>query len=224
MNKKQRISKCLNELQESHCDWWPDIAGSNKVALGDLEAKGYIRKKEDKTSNGSPLYEVTEEGKEFVTKNPVYLRPSLKEILYNRVDTIHYLGKHIMVFADDPGQQYYFYYKGSCLGCGTYNPEYEDFIKEYLDNKINFICSIDTPEYPLMRATLEYRKDKMGHTAKCLILTDREEGIFKEPFCVGKKHTRNKTCIGTARYIISIIKRQGEMNRAHDKNKTEDSH
>lgn len=224
MNKKQQISKCLNELRESHCDWWSDIAESNKVVLGDLEAKGYIHKKEDKTSNGNPFYEVTEEGKKFVSKNPVYLRPSLKEILHKKVDVVRYLGKHIMVFVDEPGQQYYFYYGGSCIGCGTFNPDYEDFIKEYLDDKISFICSIDTPEYPLVRATLEYRKDETGHTVKCLILTDREEGMFKEPFCVGKKHTRNETCIGTARYIISIIKLQGEMNRARDKDKTEDSH
>ena len=157
-------------------------------------------------------------------KQRTSLRPSLKEILHNKVDVVHYLGKHIMVFYDEPGQQYYFYYGGDCVGCGAYNPDYEDFIKEYLDDKINFICSIDTPEYPLMRATLEYRKSKTGRTVKCLILTDREEGMFKEPFRVGKKHTKNEICIGTARYIISLIKLQGEMNRARDKDKTEDSH
>ena len=157
-------------------------------------------------------------------KQRISLRPSLKEILHNKVDVVHYLGKHIMVFDDEPGQQYYFYYKGNCIGCGAYNSDYEDFIKEYLDDKINFICSIDTPEYPLMRATLEYRKSKTGRTVKCLILTDREEGMFKEPFRVGKKHTKNEICIGTARYIISLIKLQGEMNRARDKDKTEDSH
>ena len=46
--------------------------------------KGNKRKKEDKTSSGNPCYEVTEKGKEFVSKNPPYLRPSLKEILYNK--------------------------------------------------------------------------------------------------------------------------------------------
>lgn len=157
-------------------------------------------------------------------KQRTSLRPSLKEILHNKVDVVHYLGKHIMVFDDEPGQQYYFYYGGDCVGCGAYNPDYEDFIKGYLDDKINFICSIDTPEYPSMRATLEYRKNKTGRTVKCLILTDREEGMFKEQFRVGKKHTKNEICIGTARYIISIIKLQGEMNRARDKDKTEDLH
>lgn len=224
MNKEQRISKCLTELGESHCDWWPNIAADNKVTLSDLEAKGYIRKKENKTSNGNPTYEITEEGKEFVAKITIYLRPSLKEILYKRVDTVHYLGKRIMVFNDDPGQQCYFYYKGNCVGCGAYNTNYADFIKEYLDSKISFICSIDTPEYPLMTATLEYRKDRTGRTIKCLILTDREEGVLRKPFYVGGKYTRNETCVKTARYIISIIKKQGEMDRALDKDRTEDTH
>lgn len=157
-------------------------------------------------------------------KQRISLRPSLKEILHKKVDVVYYLGKRIMVFVDEPGQQYYFYYRGNCVGCGAYNSDYEDFIKKYLDDKINFICSIDTPEYPSMRATLEYRKNKTGHTVKCLILTDREEGMFKEQLYEWKKHTKNESCIGTARYIISLIKLQGEMNRARDKDITEDSH
>lgn len=224
MNKKQRISKCLNELWGSHCDWWPNIAANNKIALSDLEAKGYIRKKEGKTSSGNPIYEITEEGEKLVAQNPVYLRPSIKEILHRRVDVVRHMGKRVMVFNDEPGQQYYFYYGGNRIGCGAHNVNYVDFIKGYLDDKINFICPIDTPEYPSMTATLEYRKDKTGRTVKCLILTDQEEGMVKEPFCVGKKHTRNEICIGTARYIISIIKLQGEMNRAREKDKTEDLH
>ena len=226
MNKKQRISKCLNELRGSHCDWWPNIAADNKIALSDLEAKGYIRKKEGKTSSGNPIYEVTEEGEKLVAQNPVYLRPSIKEILHRRVDVVRHMGKRVMVFNDEPGQQYYFYYGGNRIGCGAHNANYADFIKEYLDSRINFICPVDTPEYPLMTATLEYRKDKTGRTVKCLIFTDQEEGMIKEPFCVGKKHTKNEICIGTARYIISIIKLQGEMNRERDKDKTimEDLH
>lgn len=220
VNKKQRISKCLTELGESHCDWWPNIAADNKVTLSDLEAKGYIRKKGNKTSSGNPAYEITEEGKEFVAKTAVYLRPSLKEILYKRVGTVRYLGKRIMVFDDNPGQQCYFYYRGNRVGCGAYNTNYADFIKEYLDSKIGLICSIDTPEYPLTTATLEYQKDRTGRTIKCLILTDQEEGILRKPFYVGGKHTRNETCAKTARYIISIIKRQGEMDRALDKDRT----
>lgn len=224
VNKKQRISKCLSELRGSHCDWWPNIAANNRVALSDLEAKGYVRKKEDKTSSGNPTYEITEEGKEFVAKNPVYLRPSLKEILHQRVDTISYLGKRIMVFDDDPGQQYYFYYEGNCVGCGAYNPDYEGFIKEYLDDKVSFICWIDTPEYPLMRATLEYRKNKIGRMAKYLILSDREEGKIWEPFYVGEKRESNESCIERARYIISIIKHQSKMNGTSDKTTMEDPH
>lgn len=225
VNKKQRISKCLNELRRSRRDRWPNIAADNKIALSGLEAKGYIRRKERKTSGGNPTYEITEEGEKFVEQNPVYLRPSLKEILRRRVGVVRHMGKRIMVFDDEPGRQYYFYYEGNRVGCGAHNAHYADFIKEYLDRKINFICPIDTPEYPLTTATLEYRKDKKtGRTVKCLILTDREEGMLKEPFCVGKKRTRDEICIGTARYIISIIKLQGEMNRARDKGKTEDSH
>lgn len=227
MNRKQRISKCLDELQNSHCDWWPDIAARNRITLNDLEAKGYIHKKEDKTPSGNPSYEITKEGGEFVAKNPAYLRPSFEEILHQRVDTISYLGKRIMVFDDDPGQQYYFYYKGSCVGCGAYNPDYEGFIKEYLYNKISFICPIDTPEYPLMRATLEYRKSKTGHMAKYLILSDREEGKIWEPFYVGEKRASNESCIEMARYIISIIKHQSkmtEMKETSDINTLEDSH
>ena len=224
MNKKQRISKCLNDLRGSHCDWWPNIAAGDNIALSDLEAKGYIRKKEGKTSSGNPTYEITEEGEKFVAQNPVYLRPSLREILHRRVDVVRYMGKHIMVFSNEPAQQYYFYYGGNCIHCGVCNANYVDFIKGYLDDKINFICPIDTPEYPSITATLEYREDKTGRTVKCLVLTDEEEGMLREPFCVGKKHTRNEICIGTARYIISIIKLQGEMNRAREKDKTEDPH
>ena len=104
MNKKQRISKCLNDLRGSHCDWWPNIAAGDNIALSDLEAKGYIRKKEGKTSSGNPIYEITEEGEKFVAQNPVYLRPSLREILHRRVDVVRYMGKRIMVFDDEPGQ------------------------------------------------------------------------------------------------------------------------
>lgn len=137
------------------------------------------------------------------------------------------MGKRILVFNDDFGQQYYFYYKGKCVGCGAYNPDYEDFIKEYLDSKANFICLIETPEYPLMRATLEYRRDKRGHIDKCLILSDREEGLFRKTFYVGEKQTSNKSCIKTARYLISIIKCQSkmaEMRGTSDENTLEDSH
>lgn len=157
-------------------------------------------------------------------KQRTSLRPSLKEILHNKVDVVHYLGKHIMVFDDEPGQQYYFYYGGDCVGCGAYNPDYEDFIKGYLDDKINFICSINTPEYPLMKATLEYRKDKSGHIAKYMILNDREEGKIWEPFYVGEKRASTESCIERAQYIISIIKRQSKMNGTSDKTTTEDSH
>lgn len=157
-------------------------------------------------------------------KQRISLRPSLKEILYKKVDVVHYLGKHIMVFFDEPGQQYYFYYKGNCIGCGAYNSDYEDFIKEYLDGKINFICSIDTPEYPSMRATLEYRKDESGHIAKYMILNDREKGKIWEPFYVGEKRASNESCIERAQYIISIIKCQNKMNGTSDKTTTEDLH
>ena len=157
-------------------------------------------------------------------KQRIFLRPSLKEILYKKVDVAHYLGKHIMVFFDEPGQQYYFYYKGNCIGCGAYNSDYEDFIKGYLDDKINFICSINTPEYPLMKATLEYRKDKSGHIAKYMILNDREEGKIWKPFYVGEKRASTESCIERAQYIISIIKRQSKMNGTSDKTTTEDSH
>lgn len=217
MTKKQRISRCLNELQDSHGSRWPDITAIYRITLGGLKTKGYICRKEGETPSGNTTYELTEEGKKFVAENPVYLRPSLKEILHQQIAVVRYLGKRIRVFNDDSGQQCYFYYEGNCVGCGSYNANYADFIKWYLDDKINFICLIDTPEYPLMKATLEYRKNKTGRTVKCLALTDREEGLFKEPFRVGKKHTKNETCVKTARYIISIIKRQGEINRAHDK-------
>lgn len=224
MNKKQRISKCLNDLRGSHCDWWPNIAANNKVALSDLEAKGYVRKKEDKTSSGNPIYEITEEGEKFVAQNPVYLRPSLREILHRRVDVIHYMGKRIMVFDDEPGQQYYFYYEGNCVSCGAYNPHYKNFIKEYLDRKVSFICSIDTPEYPLMKATLEYRSNKTKHVVKCLILSDQEEGLFRKPFYVGEKRASNESCIERARYLISIINHQKEINKITNENTMEDLH
>ena len=223
MNKKQRISKYLSELRGSHCDWWPDIASGNKVALSDLEAKGYILEKKNKTSSGNPSYEITEEGERFVELNPAYLRPSLKEILRRRVGAVRHMGKRIVVFYDEPVQQYYFYYKGRCVGCGAGNPGYEDFIKEYLDGKIGLIRAIDVPECPSAKATLEYRADEKGHVAKYLILTDPEEGLFQKQFYVGERRTSDESCVKRARYLISIVRRQKEMDEMADK-KTEGTH
>ena len=158
------------------------------------------------------------------TQNPVYLRPTLKEILHNRVGTVHHLGKRITVFVDDHELQYYFYYEGNRVNCGERNDNYGDFIKGYLDSKINFICLIDTPEYPLMLATLEYRKDKRGRTVKCLILSDREKGLAQESFYVGEKRASNESCIKRAKYLISIIACQNKMDEAFDKNTTEGLH
>lgn len=223
MNKKQRISKCLDEVRRSHCDWWPGIAADNKVALSDLEAKGYIRQKESKTSSGNPSYEITEEGGKFIEQNPAYLRPSLKEILHRRVGVVHHMGKRVMVFDDEPGQQYYFYYGGRCVGCGAYSADYEDFVKEYIDGKLGLIRAIDVPECPSAKATLEYRADEKGHIAKYLILTDPEEGLFQKQFYVGERRTSDESCIKRARYLISIVRRQKEMDEMADKN-TEGTH
>lgn len=223
MNKKQRIFKCLSVLQKAPADCWADVAADNRIALSDLEEKGYIRKKEEKTPAGDPSYEVAEEGKSFMTKNPVYLRPTLKEILCQQVGTIRYLGKRVRIFNDEAGQQYYFYYEGSCVGCGAYNPSYEDFVKGYLDSRLSFICAIDTPEYPAMKATLEYRNSKAGYTVKCLVLSDHEEGLFREPFYVGEKRASNESCIERARYLISIIKRQSRLEKTSGRTTTEES-
>lgn len=206
MNKKKRISKCLEELRNAHCDWWAGIAKRNGVDLEDLQQSGYIKEKEEKTTSRSPIYEITNIGYEFIAKNRAYLRPTLDEYVHHKVATVKYRGKKIWVFDDEPGQQYYFYWKGECVGCGSFNPLYEDFIKDFLDTKLDFICHVDTPEYPFMRASLEYRRGADGKIAKYLILSDRDLRMLKEPFYVGERFSDNEACIAKARYLISIFK------------------
>lgn len=212
MNKRKRISKCLRDLTMTHPSWWQEVANSHKVKLSDLEKKGYIALKAD----GDSASEVTEEGLRFIEENPVYLRPSVNELMDCKVDVVYHRGKVIWVFNDDAGQQLYFYYKGECVGCGAYNPDYEDFIKRYLDDKMDFICRIDVPEYPSVRASLEFQEEAHGKRGKYLILSDRDEGICREAYRVGDRFTRNDKCVRMAKYIISIIKFRKESGKEEE--------
>lgn len=214
MNKNQKISKCLNELRIAHCSWWKDIAEREGIGLRELELKGYVERRPE-SDDENIAYEITKEGLDFIEKNPVYRRPSLHEFLHGRMGVVRYRGKRISVYSDDPGQQFYFYYKGECVGCGAFNPYYEDYIKSYLDDKMDRICSIDTDDFPGMRARLEYRAGKNGRRAKYLILSDRQHGLIDKPIYVGSKKTKNEECVETAKYIMSILqlqyKREEEM-------------
>lgn len=222
MNKKQKISKYLDELHVTHPSWWADIAEKAGINLEELELDGYIAK-DSTTNNGTVTYNVTAAGLEFIEKNPVYRRPSLHEILHDRQGVVRYRGKRIPIYVDDPGQQYYFYYKGECVGCGAFNPDYEDYVKMYIDDKLDKICWIDASDFPGMRARLEYRTGKNGKRAKYLILTDRDHGMYDQPIYVYPKKTKNEECIDTAKYIMSIIRLQHEREDEEQKKTTEDN-
>ena len=52
------------------------------------------------------------------------------------------LSKIYDIFDDDYGQQFYFYYKGHTHGCGTYNLEYEEYVKYIIDKDLDEICDL----------------------------------------------------------------------------------
>ena len=213
MNKRKRISKCLDEFEHTHPDWWEGIAKALKIDFEWLQREGFVkRRKEDQH------YCLTEAGRRYVKDNPFKVRPTLKELLYLRTGTVKHRGKRIAVFQDDPGQQYYFYYGGECIGCGTMNTDYEGFIKSYLDDRMNFICRIDVPDHPNVIARLEYRWNDRGKASKCLILTIRGTEVWDEAFYVGERFSSNKSCVSKALYIVSILESQKRLEEGSEKN------
>lgn len=213
MNKRKRISKCLDEFEHAHPDWWEGIAKALKVDFEGLQRKGFVeRRKEDRR------YRLTEAGRQYAKDNPIKAHPTLKELLHLRTGTVKHRGKKIMVFRDDPGQQYYFYFKGERIGCGTMNTDYEGFIKSYLDDRMNFICRIDVPDHPDVIARLEYRRNDRGKASKCLILTIRGTEVWDEAFYVGERFSSNKSCISKALYVISILESQKKLDESSEKN------
>ena len=53
------------------------------------------------------------------------------------IDVVKYRGKRIKVYADDPGQSYYFLYNGKSYGCGTYNFDYLGGIVSVIDSDLD---------------------------------------------------------------------------------------
>lgn len=219
LNKDKKTVEFLKDIQYLHTTWWKDAAERAGMDLGELERKGYITKKQ--TAGGSH-YEMTEAGVEYINDNPIKEKPTLYEILHDKMKTIFYRGKIIRVFSDDPGQQYYFYYKGERIGCGAFNPEYEGFVKSYVDEKLDYICAIDSSDFPsVVKATLEYRRDRAGKKGKYLILSDRKAGLIREPLYVGGKHSDNGACIEKAKYIMSLMELQHQRDEENVTQKEE---
>lgn len=219
MNKDKKTVKFLKDVQYLHPSWWEDAAEKAGVDLTELERKGYITKKRADVGVESH-YEMTEAGTECIDGSPIKEKPTLYEILHNKAGTIFYRGKIIRVFNDDMGQQYYFYYKGECIGCGPYNPDYKGFVRSFLDDRLDYICTVDTSDFPsVVKATLEYRKDKAEKKGKYLILSDRKAGLIRKPFYVGGKRSDNDACIKKAKYIMSLMELQHKRDEEGDARK-----
>lgn len=206
MDNDKKTVEFLKDIQHLHATWWEDAAKTAGMDLGELERKGYVAKKQE---GGGSHYEMTPAGVEYINDSPIGEKPTLREILHDKVKTIFYRGKAVRVFNDDPGQQYYFYYKGERIGCGAFNPDYEGFVKSFLDDRLDYICTIDASDFPsVVKATLEYRRDRAGKRGKYLILSDRGAGLIRKPFYVGDRRSDNGACVEKARYIMSLMELQ----------------
>lgn len=58
------------------------------------------------------------------------------------IDVVKYRGKRIKVYADDPGQCYYFLYNGKSYSCGTYNFDYLGEIVSVIDADLDEVFYI----------------------------------------------------------------------------------
>ena len=47
--------------------------------------------------------------------------------------TYTYRGISVDIYVDEPGQQFYFYYHDKAVGCGAFNPDYEDVVRYFVD-------------------------------------------------------------------------------------------
>jgi hypothetical protein len=93
------------------------------------------------------------------------------------VTTILYRDHEIDVFMDDYGQQYYFNLDGRDIGCGTYNFDYEDCVRYYVDEKLDHIEIIhnEKPHHPSAEVRWSFNQET-GDRKKVV----RYDGFVKE--------------------------------------------
>lgn len=204
MNKRKRTSLCLERMRSSHRDWWGTIAEELGVTVPELEEAGLI-------ADGK----VTRKGEDYIDGNRVYKRPTLRERLSSRIAVWH-RGRRIPVYVDDAGQQYYFYYKGDCVGCGAYEEDYESCVRSHVDRALDHAGSVDFPQRPGAYATLERMRkgeDGVERPGLYMLLTDRDLGIVQLPVRLGRRGMPVGRAKADALYKGGIVLAQFEMLR-----------
>lgn len=103
------------------------------------------------------------------------------------IATVHYRGYDINVYNDDYGQCFYFYFNDSCIGCGTYNPDYQGYIQYEIDNYLDNIEYIhnERPHHPsglvkwVEDSTTGQRKKVLEYDFNTIVL-DCQDGDYHD--------------------------------------------
>ena len=96
--------------------------------------------------------------KEFEEYVPIFGKtsPTAYEKKFCFVTTYTYRGIDVDIFEDDYGQCYYFYYNDESISCGTYNLDYESYVKYVIDRDLDKIMDFSIVDDKFFGAYCKY--------------------------------------------------------------------
>jgi len=103
-------------------------------------------------------------------------KPTKFELKFNYWKTYNYRGFKVKIFDDDYGQQYYFYFKGKCIGCGAYNFDWEGCVQYGVDHYWDEIYDVSNLDKKYLGAYLQYNNHE--HTEILFTYRMEEAGLF----------------------------------------------
>lgn len=84
-------------------------------------------------------------------------KPTKYEKAFCYLYTLEYRGQKVKIYADDYGQQDYFYYKNKSYGAGAYNPNVDDYVKFIVDRDLDYIYDLSDIDRRYSGAHIQYK-------------------------------------------------------------------